>query len=196
MLKVLFPLPKKLVVAFSGGVDSVAVVDFLSRKHDVTCAYFHHKTKNGDIAMDFVDKFTKERNLPLIWSTCQSSKLKSESTEEYWRRERYGFLNELGVVVTCHHLDDCVETYLWGCMHGTPKTIPLSNGNIVRPFLTTRKSEFISWCERKNIDWCHDTSNDDTKYTRNYIRHELMPHALHVNPGLHTVVKKIVEKQL
>jgi tRNA(Ile)-lysidine synthase len=80
-------------------------------------------------------------------------------------------------------------------MHGQPKVIPAKRNNVVRPFLTTRKSEFVNWCERKAIDWCHDNSNDDTKYMRNYVRTHLMPHALHINPGLKTVVKKIVENQ-
>ena len=62
--------------------------------------------------------------------------------------------------------------------------------------MTTKKSELIEWCERKNIEWCNDTSNKDDSFTRNYIRNNLIPHALHVNPGLHKVVKKIVEQQL
>ena len=120
------------------------------------------------------------------------------SREEFWRNERYNFLSslyKLGPVITGHHLDDCVETYLHSAITGTPKVIPSTRNNVVRPFLTTRKSEFVEWCNRKNIAWCQDLSNDDTSYTRNYIRKELMPHALKVNPGLHTMVKKIVERK-
>ncbi len=196
MLKLLYPLPKHLTVAFSGGVDSVAVVDFLSRKHNVTCAFFHHKTENSEKAMKFVAHFCTERKLPLIFGTCRSERGKEESMEEYWRRERYDFLKDLGPVVTAHHLDDCIETYIWSALNGTPKVPQLTRGNIIRPFLTTPKNEFLSWCQRHALEWYEDTSNIDTKFTRNYIRHELMPHALKVNPGLGTVVKKIVEKQL
>lgn len=195
MLKLLFPIPKEVTVAFSGGVDSVAVVDFLSRKHDVTCAFFHHGTENSDRAMEFVAKFCTYRSLPMIYGTCKSAKQKEESQEEYWRRERYDFLDQLGYVITAHHLDDCVETYLWSCMHGTPKVIPAKRNNIYRPFLTTRKDEFVSWCVRHHVNWIEDLSNNDTKYTRNYIRHNLMPHILKVNPGIHTVVKRIIETQ-
>lgn len=195
MIKLSLPLPKDVTIATSGGVDSVAVVDFLSRNHNVTCAFFHHGTENSTRANEFVAKFCTERNIPLLWGCTRSEKIKEESMEEYWRRERYDFLSELGPIITCHHLDDCVETYLWGCLHGTPKVIPLRRGNIIRPFLTTRKSEFVNWCERKGIAWYHDTSNDNVKHTRNYIRHELMPHALRVNPGLATVVRKIVENK-
>ena len=194
MLKLLFKLPKQVTVAFSGGVDSSAVVDFLSKKHDVTCAFFNHGTENSDKAMKFVAQFCTERNLPMLYGTCRTSKQKDESTEEYWRRERYDFLDQLGTVITAHHLDDCVETYIWSSLHGKPKVINSKRGEVLRPFLTTRKSEFISWCKRHNVPWVDDTSNNDTKFMRNYVRKELMPHALYVNPGLHKVVKNIIQK--
>jgi tRNA(Ile)-lysidine synthase len=197
MLKLLFPIPKQVTVAFSGGVDSVAVVDFLSKKHDVTCAFFHHGTENSNRAYEFVTKFSADRNLPLIACALTESKPKDLSEEEFWREERYNFLKGLKIpVITAHHLDDCVETYVWSSLHGNPKVPRLHRGNIIRPFLTTPKSKFVSWCERKGIEWCEDTSNQNDKYTRNYIRKHLIPHALHVNPGLHKTVKKIVEKQL
>ena len=199
MLKLLFPLPKNIVVALSGGVDSVAITDFLSQNHNVTCAFFHHGTENSERALEFVAHFCTERNLPLMIGMIKNKKPKKLSMEEHWRNERYEFLDSigdtLGLIVTGHHLDDCVETYVWSSLHGQPKVIPIKRHTVVRPFLTTPKSEFVNWCERKSINWCHDNSNDDTKYMRNYVRTQLMPHALHVNPGLHTVVKKIVEKQ-
>jgi len=198
MLKLLFPLPKQVTVALSGGVDSVAITDFLSRKHDVTCAFYHHGTENSERAGEFVSKFCTQRDLPLIVGMLNKEKDPKLSWEEFWRNERYNFLsslNGLGPVITGHHLDDCVETYLHSAITGTPKVIPSTRNNVVRPFLTTRKSEFVEWCNRKNIVWCQDLSNDDTSYTRNYIRKELMPHALKVNPGLHTMVKKIVERK-
>lgn len=198
MLKLLVPLPRQLTIAFSGGVDSVAVTDFLRRKHDVTCAFFHHGTENSDRAFEFVGKFCNQHNLPLLVGFLRGTKPKELSIEEFWRNKRYEFLSRegMGPVVTAHHLDDCVETYLWSCMHGTPKVIPMIRENVIRPFLTTPKSEFVGWCQRKGLDWCEDLSNTDEKYTRNYIRKNLVPHALKVNPGLHTVVKKIVEKNL
>jgi tRNA(Ile)-lysidine synthase len=171
----------------------MAVVDFLKRKHDVTVAHFHHGTENGQKAFKFVAQYCTDNNIPMMFGTPRSEISKEESQEEYWRRVRYEFLNEFGPVITCHHLDDCVETYIWSCLHGTPKVIPLTRNNVLRPFLTTRKEDFIYWCESHNIEWCEDKSNKNNKYIRNYIRNELMPHALKINPGLHTLVKKIVE---
>jgi tRNA(Ile)-lysidine synthase len=197
MIKLLVPLPKQITIAFSGGVDSVACTDFLSRKHDVTCAFFHHGTENSESAMHFVTDFCTQRNIPLHFGwNRQVSTPAGLSAEEHWRNERYKFLKTLGPVITCHHLDDCVETYLWSCMHGTPKTIPLVRDNVVRPFLTTKKEELVSWCMRHDVEWCHDKSNDDTKYIRNYVRKNIVPHALEVNPGLHKVVARIVENKI
>lgn len=196
MLKLIAPLPKQITVAFSGGVDSVAAVDFLSRKHDVTCAFFHHGTENSNSAIQFAMKFCADRNLSLIYGILSNKKTSDLSQEEFWRIERYNFLSTLGTVVTAHHLDDCVETYIWSALHGKPTIPKIHRGNVIRPFLTTPKSKFIDWCVRKNIQWCEDTSNSDEKYTRNYIRKNLIPHALKVNPGLSKVVKKIIEQNM
>jgi tRNA(Ile)-lysidine synthetase-like protein len=197
MIKILTPLPKSLTVALSGGVDSVAVADFLSRKHNISCAFFHHGTENSQRAFDFVVEFCNTRKFTLFVETIVDEKPKESSTEEHWRNERYKFLESLNTtVVTAHNLDDCVETYLYGALHGQPKVIPLRRNNIVRPFLTTPKKEFVRWCQKNEQTWCEDLSNQDLKYMRNYIRHQVMPCALTVNPGLHTVVKKIVEKKI
>jgi len=197
MFKLLLPLPKQVCVALSGGVDSVAIVDFLSKNHDLSCAFYHHGTENSEAAYSFVSEFCTERNIPLFVGMLNKTKDKKLSDEEFWRNERYRFLESIHLpMVTGHNLNDCVETYLWSCLHGKPKVIPTTRNNIVRPFLTTKKQVFIDWCKRKNIDWCEDKSNANLKYTRNYIRHTMLPNALVVNPGLFNVVKRIVEKQI
>lgn len=197
MLKLMLPLPKSVTVALSGGVDSVAITDFLSNKHDVSCAFYHHGTENSEKALKFVSEFCAQRSLPLFVGFLLNKKPSDLSDEEFWRNERYKFLESLDTtIVTAHNLDDCVETYIYGSLHGQPKVIPFQRNNVVRPFLTTPKKEFISWCKRKQIGWCEDTSNWDVKHMRNYIRHEIVPRALKVNPGLHKVVRKIVESKL
>lgn len=197
MIKLLTKLPKEITIAFSGGVDSVAITDFLKRKHNVSLAYFHHGTEHSDKALDFVDKYAEDNDLSLYIGILRDKKPKGLSSEEFWRMKRYEFLEGLDCqIVTAHHLNDCVETYIWSALHGKPKVIPVTRNNIVRPFLTTPKNEFINWCERKGLKWCEDESNKNNRYTRNYIRNKLLPHALHVNPGLATTVKKIIEKNL
>lgn len=196
MIKLLHKLPRKLTVAFSGGVDSVAAINFLSNNHDVTAAFFHHGTENSDRAHEFALKFCDKHNIMLNVGYLRKNKSKDESWEEFWRNQRYMFLSQFDNVVTAHHLDDCVETYLWSSMHGKSKIISPRRHNIWRPFLTTPKSEFISWAKRKKLDWCEDLSNQDDKYMRNYIRKHIVPHAYKVNPGLDKVVKKLVEEEL
>jgi tRNA(Ile)-lysidine synthase len=66
---------------------------------------------------------------------------------------------------------------------------------VIRPFLTTSKQQLIAWCEKNSVPWQEDISNYNVKYTRNYIRHNLLPHALQVNPGLNKMIKKkIIDK--
>jgi tRNA(Ile)-lysidine synthase len=197
MIKLTNSLPKNITVALSGGVDSIAVTDFLSRKHNVRCVFFDHGTVASNDAFDFVIKFCTSRHIPLDVGFIQSvSPPKGISLEEHWRNERYAFFDSLDdLIVTGHNLDDCVETYLWSVLHGTPKVIPVKRNNVFRPFLTTRKQEFINWCNTKDITWLEDQSNLNTKFTRNYIRHELLPSALKVNPGLYKTVQKIVESK-
>jgi tRNA(Ile)-lysidine synthase len=190
MIRLLTQLPRSITVAFSGGIDSVAAVDFLRRSHVITCAFFHHRTENSTNAHRFVTQFCEERNLPLVVGILNKEKPKTKSMEEHWRDERYKFFDNFGTVITAHHLDDCIETYLFSTMHGEPKLIPMIRKNVVRPFLTTPKSEFFNWVMRKDLPFCHDTSNDDDKYKRNYVRKHVVPHAYMVNPGIDKVIKK------
>lgn len=187
-------LPKKVIVACSGGVDSMAIVDFLSKKHEVVLAFYHHgKEDNSDQCYEFLEKFSKDRGMGLIVGFNNDiSKPKEMSLEEYWRVKRYEFLHSFDMpVITGHHLDDSVETWIWSSMHGEGKIIPYRNKNVIRPFMTNRKNEFIDWCERKKVDWIEDETNEtDITKTRNYIRNVIMPHVLKVNPGIHKVVKK------
>lgn len=192
MIQLLHKLPRKLTVAFSGGVDSVAVLDFLSNNHDTDATFFHHGTDVSDDAYDFVFDFCKSRNIKLTVGYIKNQKPKELSWEEHWRNERYQFLENFEYVVTGHHLNDCIETYIWGTMHGTPKLIPDMRNNVHRPFLLNPKSEFIDWCTRKNLSWRDDKSNENTDYMRNYIRKHMVPHAYHVNPGIEKVIKRLI----
>lgn len=198
MIHIIHKLPRQLTVACSGGVDSMAVLNFLMRNHEVTAAFFHHGTRTSDQAESFVKSYCTQHQVQFISQHIdQATTPKDVSKEEHWRTERYKFLHSIGgTVITAHHLDDCVETYLFNCMHGKSHTIPYANKNVIRPFLLTAKSEFTSWCVRHQVPWQDDASNLDTHHMRNYIRHELMPHVKKINPGIATVVKNIVKTQL
>lgn len=194
MIRLLGKLPFNPVIALSGGVDSMAAADFVSRSRSVQCAFFHHGTAASDAAIKVVREFCSQRSWDLFEGYIVNCRPDDVSPEEHWRIERYAFLDNLQRdIITAHHLDDCVETYLWSMMHGTAKVIPYRRNRVVRPFLLTPKADLVAWAERNNVPWIDDASNDDTKYMRNYVRHELMPHALHINPGLAKVVARKVE---
>jgi len=193
MIKAQGKFHSSVYVACSGGVDSMAVVDFLKAHRDVTVVYFDHDTPHSARAGEFVGQYCEEHKLGMLFGRLTRQKNRKESQEEFWRKERYRFFHSLNAeVITCHHLDDCVETWVWSSMHGTGKIIPYRNENVVRPFRLTRKRDFQLWCDLKNVPYIEDDSNADTCYTRNYIRHEMMPHVLRVNPGIHkTIAKKV-----
>jgi tRNA(Ile)-lysidine synthase len=197
MIKLLGKIPEYLTVAVSGGIDSMTLVDFLSKKHDVTMAFFHHGTETSDRALEFLIQYSEEKNLALIFDHIKAERDPTESQEEFWRKSRYEFLDRIpGPVATAHHLDDCVETWIWSSLHGCPKLIPYERNNVFRPLLLTPKKDLEKWCVKNSVPWIEDSSNVNTKFTRNYIRHELMPHALAVNPGLPKMIrKKLVSRQ-
>lgn len=193
MIKLYAEIPRTLALAVSGGVDSVVALDFLARNHDVTIVHLNHKEGNSDASAAFVEKLADHYNCPLVYSEIAESKPKKASREEFWRDQRKQFFRSVPMLVaTAHTLDDCVETWLWTSLHANPKVIPYITRNVIRPFLLTKKSELLKWALSKNLTWIEDSSNSDMSLTRNYIRKELLPHALKVNPGLYKTIYKRV----
>ena len=198
MIRIIGKIPKRVTVACSGGVDSMVFVDFLLKgNRKVDLAYFNHDTGHSREAERFVKQYAAKNNLILTVGRVRGSK-GSRSLEEFWRDERYEFLESLGsnYIITCHHLDDVVETWLFTSFHGESKLIPHKRGDkIYRPFLMTEKSSILNYANRKVIDWIEDPSNRMTKnIMRNHIRHNVMPQVLKVNPGIRkTIRKKLIE---
>jgi tRNA(Ile)-lysidine synthase len=188
-------LPRTLYVALSGGPDSMAVLDFLIKGgRDVTALHFDHGTGHGKLARKFVSDYCKANNVKLVIGEADRPRDKNESPEEYWRNMRYDFFNEHkdSAIVTGHTLDDQVENYLFTSMHGNPRIIPYRRFNIIRPFITTTKREFLLWCENKSVPFVVDSSNFSDRYARSYIRKHIVPHAITINPGIYKVIKKKV----
>jgi tRNA(Ile)-lysidine synthase len=194
------PRERKFTLACSGGVDSMAVADFYHRGgKNFILAYFDHGTGNRHGSLPVISKFAETRGIEVVIGTITSDKPKESSPEEHWRNERYRWLISLGrPIVTCHHLNDAAETWVFSALHGNPKLIQhqgiaSSYGNneiVYRPFLTNTKDDLRNWCVRHEVEWYEDVSNTDTHYPRNFIRHELMPGCLKVNPGLLKTIKK------
>lgn len=193
-IQLLNKVPNKIFIACSGGVDSICALSFFSQKkyRHIDLLFVDHNTKASAEAKEFLFdevSFRFEKNVSCF--TIAKTKPKKESWEEFWRNERYRIFHAMpDPVVTAHHLNDAMETWLFTALNGDPKLIPYRNKNVIRPFLMTEKSQMINWCERKGLSWIEDESNSNVDYARNRIRHNIMPEALKVNPGLAKVIKK------
>jgi tRNA(Ile)-lysidine synthase len=198
MFKLNIKVPKNVAIAVSGGSDSMAALDFLKGNRDIIVLHYNHGTGDfADKSTRLVKNYCKQHNLLLYIGYNEDSMPAGVSAEAWWRDKRYSWFESVTSlpIITAHHLDDIAETWLFTSMHGEGRLIPSQRDQYIRPFLTTRKTVFESWCDRKNIPFMEDPSNTDIKYMRNYIRHVMMPNALRVNPGLHKVLKKkIIDK--
>jgi tRNA(Ile)-lysidine synthase len=200
MFKILGTIPKKVNIALSGGVDSMVMLDFICKgrnPEDVTALYFNHNTEYGGRCEVFLRDFCERKNIELKVGRLTSAIPSGASKEAFWRDARYSFLESESTapVITAHHLNDVMETWIFSSLHGQSKLIKHQRGIFIRPFLLVEKEEILSWAQRKSVEWLDDPSNHDTKFMRNFIRHELMPKALQVNPGLPKVLrKKLVEE--
>jgi tRNA(Ile)-lysidine synthase len=196
MIKIQGKIPREIGVAVSGGVDSMAVLDFLSRRHVVTAYYFNHGTDYGNKVVDFIKEFCTSKSIILNIGYITSDRVKGKSAEEHWRDERYSWFKTFNQeIVLGHHLDDCVETYLFNMCNGKNYTIPYRHGNCIRPFRLTSKKDFVTWATNNSVPFMDDPSNNNTKYNRNKIRHELIPIVRSINPGIDKVVRKMLEQE-
>ncbi len=199
MIKIQGTLSRKLYLACSGGVDSMVALAFLRRNHNVTVLHFNHGTEHGRQAEEFVTDYCRENNIDILRDDIGYDTIPpGNNREAWWREKRYRFFDGYPghPVVTAHHLDDCVETWVWSSMHGTGKIIPYANKNVIRPFRLNKKRELELWANLHGVEYIEDDSNQDTCYTRNYIRHEMMPNVLRVNPGIHkTIAKKVKQDE-
>ena len=200
MIRIIGKIPPTVTVACSGGIDSMVFTHFLLQgKRNVNLAYFNHDTHHSHIAQNFVENYADQNKLNLVIGRVKGRKGK-RSLEEFWRDERYDFLQRIGsnYTITCHHLDDCVETWLMSSFHGQSKLIPFQrNDNIFRPFLMTSKKSIKDYAIKKQVKWLEDPSNQKTNFMRNHVRHNIMPQVLKVNPGIrNTIRKKLIETYL
>jgi tRNA(Ile)-lysidine synthetase-like protein len=171
----------------------VALHYFKKGRKEVIPLFFHHGTQTSEDAKNFLISQNIE-NLQI--GSLNSNIPKGKSLEEYWRDERYKFLNQFNdaPVITCHHLDDQVETWIYRSFWGEGALIPYRNKNIIRPFLLTKKIEIEAYATRHNIAFSQDNSNFDTDYMRNRIRHNVIKEALIISPGIYKIIRDKVRK--
>ncbi|MDG2194827.1 MAG: tRNA lysidine(34) synthetase TilS [Polaribacter sp.] len=191
---------KKLLIAISGGVDSVVLTHILQQL-DCSIALAHCNFNLRGNESDADEKFVKTIGEKLQvktfikqFDTEKFAKKKKQSTQIAARNLRYAWFQELtekhtfNYVLTAHHADDNLETFLINLTRGTGLDgltgIPAINGNIVRPLLSFSRDEIVRFATENAIDWREDKSNAATKYIRNKIRHQIVPVLKEINPNL------------
>ncbi len=176
--------PGKYVVAVSGGVDSVVLLDLLAKQKelDLIVAHFDHGIR-PDSPDDriFVATLSQKYMLPFEF---EEGNLGSSVSEEEARNQRYKFLQkirkkyEAEAIVTAHHHNDAMETAVFNILRGTNRKgfVALSSsGSICRPLIDKTKLEIVHYAKKHNLEWREDSTNDSDAYTRNWIRHNVMP---------------------
>lgn len=209
----------RLLIACSGGADSVALVRVLvelQKEYSLVLGVVHtdHQLRGEESAEDmlFVEKLAGELQLPFHGSKIEVPRRVAEeggNVQVICREERYDYFETImetfnySKLVLGHHADDQVESVLMKLTRGTlnssitgiPLTRDFSLGCIIRPFLCITKKEIVEYVHDLRQSYRHDPSNDKNTYTRNRIRHKVVPILLEENPQLGDSIRGFVEKQ-
>lgn len=205
-----------VVVGVSGGPDSLCLLDVLYRSgYPVVVAHFNHKLRSSaDDEAQVVRQITEAYGFQFILGEGEVKERvarESESIEEAARNERYRFLfscaESMGAegVVVGHSADDQVETVLMHLLRGAGvdglsgmqvRTLPnawSAEIPLLRPLLSTWRSEILEYCQRRGIDPIFDASNEDQALYRNRLRHELIPFLETYNPAVRRLIWRTAE---
>jgi tRNA(Ile)-lysidine synthetase-like protein len=182
--------PGSYVIAVSGGVDSMALLHALQQKNlafkdkpwKLVVAHFDHGMRD-DSAEDrkLVQVFAKNNGLRFVY---EEGRLGIGASEARARDARYRFLRKAlkntnsSAIVTAHHQDDVLETAIINLLRGSGRKGLTSLGNrpgIERPLLAIPKRDLIAYAKDQGLRWREDSTNQDTDYLRNYVRHYLLP---------------------
>ena len=202
-----FPMlhSKRLLVAVSGGVDSMVLLDLLrdlSYIIGVAHCNFQLRGEESDLDQQLVKEYCNTHDIPFYQKNFDTD-LPKQSTQMAARTLRYEWFEALvqtehyDWVLTAHHADDNIETLLMNITRGTGieglTAIPEQNGRILRPFLKFYKSEIVDYAKTHGIEWREDRSNQSDDYTRNIIRHHLIPQLTKLHPKALENTSKTIE---
>lgn len=195
----LIPDGASVLCALSGGADSVCLLHLLAQRQDITlsAAHFNHCLRgdgsDGDEA--FVRALCDRLGIPLTVGRGDVNAFSEEnglSVEEAARVLRYRFLEETAersgcdLIATAHNAEDNAETVLWNLIRGTGLTglggIPPQRGKLVRPLLSVSRQDISAYLTQNELPHREDPTNAETVYTRNRLRHQVLPLLRELNP--------------
>ena len=204
MNKLSLPPEGRILCAVSGGADSMCLLHLLhNRGRDVVAAHFEHGIRGEESLRDaaFVQSWCREQGIPCVTGHGDAPGYAAEqglSLEEAARALRYRFLEETAeeqgcdYIATAHNGDDNVETVLLNLTRGAGALglsgIPPRRGKIIRPLLGVSRREIEDYLEKNAVPHVEDSSNQSDDYSRNRIRHRVVPVLRELNPGLHVAV--------
>ena len=193
-----------LVVACSGGPDSMCLLDLVTKLKDelnlnIIVAHVNHKLRSeSEEEANMVENYSKKNNL--IFELLEiTDYINGNFTEEDARKRRYKFFNEViekynaTTLLTAHHGDDLIETILMRLTRGSnlsgyigiKETSQNENYKILRPLLSITKDEIIKYLKENNVPYRLDKTNEELKHTRNRYRHIVLPFLKKENPKVH-----------
>lgn len=211
----LFRPSEKVLLAVSGGKDSVAMLDLFcgANRSDghiqFAVAHCNFQLRGIDSENDklFVEKLCQEKNIAFHSKTfdtkayANKNKVSIEMAARTLRYEWFESLrNELNFdyIATAHHLNDSIETVLLNLTKGTGisglKGISVKKDHIIRPMLFASRKEIDAYVAKKNLSWREDSSNASNDYQRNLIRNQVVPLLKKINPNLDETFTRNLER--
>ena len=191
---------KKLFLAVSGGLDSMVLLRLLHQLNyqiAVLHCNFGLRGNESDADQQFVIDACKSLNVPVIIQKFDTKNYATDnklSVQVAARNLRYLWFNEqlksndYHFVLTAHHLDDSLETFLINLSRGSGIVgltgIPAQNNQIIRPLLLFSRHDILNFAQKQHIFWREDSSNATDKYLRNNIRHNVIPTLKDIQPHL------------
>lgn len=210
----LFSAKDKLLLAVSGGVDSVVLCELCKQAgYDFIIAHCNFQLRGEESERDeqFVRELGKKYKTEVLVKKFETERYAAEhklSIQEAARKLRYEWFSELitpgsglpapDYLLTAHHADDNNETLLMNFFRGTGlhglTGIPVKAGHIRRPLLTFSKDELMVFAKESKLDFVEDSSNLSSKYTRNYFRNEIIPAICKVYPQVKENLQDNIER--
>ncbi|PKH68939.1 tRNA lysidine(34) synthetase TilS [Flavobacterium sp. ALD4] len=197
---------KKLLLATSGGLDSIVMAHLFNQlNHTIALAHCNFQLRGLESFEDqnFVQDYAEANAISIFVTQFDTEAFAKDyklSTQVAARDLRYNWFYELletekfDYILTAHHADDNIETFLINLSRGTGLEglvgIPAQNDKIIRPLLLFSREEIANYAHENNIQWREDSSNASDKYLRNKIRHDLVPLLKELNPHFVLSFKK------